>query len=113
MENDFYIGIIIGFVLGIFFVAIRIQNKVDSLIKNQLDEDIKKLDRPILFTELHNDVILVYNNKTNNFVCQGKNLDELVKNLSICKIQKAFLIHHNGAKKMIYTIQNDSYTEVK
>ena len=34
-------------------------------------------------TETHNDIIFAYNAITNDFVCQGKDMDELNKNFGL------------------------------
>ncbi len=54
-------------------------------VEAQMVTDVKTLFDKIIFmrTETHNDIIFAYNAVTNDFVCQGKDMEELNKNFGL------------------------------
>lgn len=100
MEQEVIYGLLIGLVIGFIYMHFKTKNKII------LEKTVKISNFPMLFTEIYNDVILAYNNKTNDFVCQGKTLQEVVDNLKHRKIHEAFLIHDNDGSKNVYFIKN-------
>jgi hypothetical protein len=51
---------------------------------------------PIYFTEVINGSIMLYNRETNNFVCQGRTLEELAQNVKNHKNITRSTVHHAG-----------------
>jgi len=114
MENDLYTGIFLGFILGFCYFVFKFRTQINKIAENlPVQKNLSTLDRPILFTEFYNDIILVYNNKTQNFVCQGHSLDELVKKLSFVKIDKAYLIYNLEHNHEVYSIENNKCVRMK
>jgi hypothetical protein len=65
-----------------------ISRKLQKVLKEteeRLADDVKKLMDRIIFmrTETHNNVIFAYNAITNDFVCQGKDMEELNSNFGL------------------------------
>lgn len=54
-------------------------------VEAQMVTEVKELFDKIIFmrTETHNDIIFAYNAITNDFVCQGKDMEELNKNFGL------------------------------
>jgi hypothetical protein len=91
MEIVTIIHYVIYFILIIWFISLfRPIKKSDSTVTSNSAI-------PVLSIECVDNVILVYNTKTNEFVCQGNNLNDLENNLKISKISKAVLIPHNAS----------------
>ncbi len=79
--------IVLAFV-GLLVIAFVISRKIQqdiSKLETQVAEDLKDLMSKVVFlrTETHNDLILAYNAMTNDFVCQGKDMEELNKNFGL------------------------------
>lgn len=96
------------FILGFWTAKQIFSFKIKILIKkiakehniamDELEEEpkYKKVVIPILTTEPINNDILVYDQK-NNFMCQGKSLDEIAANLLKYKnIKLAIILHANS-----------------
>lgn len=100
MEQEFYNAILITLVILFFYLYTRAKNN------RILEKTVKISAFPIVFTELYDNIILAYNDKTHDFVCQGKNLQEVVDNLKYRKINEAFLIHDKTGSNKLYFIKN-------
>ena len=89
MEIVTIIHYLVTFILVIWFISlIRQAKKQDTGVS-------QNLNIPVLSLDYVENVILVYNTKTNQFVCQGNNLDEIENNLKRLKVNKAVLIPHD------------------
>lgn len=100
MEQELYSGILIGLIVG--FIYMYVKNKSNMII----EKTAKVSAFPMLFTEIYNGVILTYDNKTNDFVCQGNSLQEVAENLIHNKINEAFLIHDKNGLNKVYFVKN-------
>lgn len=87
--SDIILWILVGIAIGAWgfymiikaalAVAIRkLENEIEEAIEKQRDE--KSIPCRV---ELHNDVFFVYNNDTNEFVAQGKDLAELRERIRV------------------------------
>jgi len=75
MDNlDLIWWCLLAFLIGIWWWSRRLKKHVDEMHK-----EIQQLLSKIIFmrTETHGDVIYAYNAFNNEFVCQGKDLEEL------------------------------------
>lgn len=65
-------------ILGLFFVM-WIWSRLISLNVARLQIEIKKTASKIVFMKIenHNDIIFAYNAHNNEFVCQGKDMEDL------------------------------------
>lgn len=89
MEIVTIIHYLVTFMLVIWFISlIRQAKKLDTSVS-------KKPNIPVLSLDYVENVILVYNTNTNQFVCQGNNLEEIENNLKRLKVNKAVLIPHD------------------
>ena len=78
---------ILGLISGYKFVTWRIQllivkhklHKFDYILP--ISNATKKIEYPVCYIEQVNDTLYLYDKQTSKFYCQGKNLQELAKNL--------------------------------
>lgn len=92
MDSNFLLGLVFGFFVGFCFFIYRLKSALSHIVTDLNLDNKTTINQPILYTESHNNVILVYTNKTNNFVCQGNTLDEIAVNLLKSKIPHAFIV---------------------
>jgi len=108
MNETFWFGVVVGFVFGFMFLAVRLRKEIDNIIIENtkvVENNLKK--PPLLSLEYESNVWLVYNEKTNTFVCQGNNFDELIVNLSTSKIYNAVIQHKDvNGKYKFYILYN-------
>ena len=83
--------LVFGFVCGKIYTEFKIASLLkDALEQNgvDIDAEIEKLERKQeekvsrvrkLIVEKHNDMLYLYDRENHDFVCQGKNLDELAE----------------------------------
>ena len=100
MEQELYSGILIGLIIGFIYMYVKTKNN----IINEKTAIVSAF--PIVFTEIYNGIILTYDNKTNDFVCQGNSLQEVAENLIHNKINEAFLIHDKNGSNKVYFVKN-------
>ena len=86
--SDIVLGIVLGiaigawlFYLGLKIVIARLIARIEGDLERAL-EQAKEESIPCR-VELHNDVFFVYNNDTNEFVAQGKDLAELRERIRV------------------------------
>lgn len=93
-----FLAFICGWLFGFLYFSFRLKHMIKHIVKNaNLDKEIiiEITKYPVYYTEIHNDVILMYDVKTKDFIAQGKNLDEIGNNLKLRKINVAQCIHEN------------------
>jgi hypothetical protein len=73
-DTYFWVLLVVGFWAIIWYWVQRVRRDVE-----QIHEDVQRLINKIIFmrVEKHSNVIFAYNALNNEFVCQGKNMDEL------------------------------------
>lgn len=112
----FIVGAIVGFRAGIS----HIKNELARLIlKIESDpeafNDIMSKTRqhlieiPILVTECHENVILLYSKESNKFLCQGKTLEDVAHNLWSHKKVPVAIVEHNDS--MLWFIDGEVQAE--
>ena len=73
--------------------------KIASELKISIEETEKTETKPAvrsLETEVHNDILYLYDKNTRDFICQGNSLDELAKLANdYKKISGAIVLHNN------------------
>lgn len=106
MEQELLNGILVGLIVGFIYMYVR--NKSNTII----EKTTKVSAFPIVFTEIYEGVILTYDNKTNDFVCQGNTLQEVAENLIHSKINEAFLIHDKNGSKKVYFVKNGTLKQL-
>lgn len=95
----------LGFLTGFAWFSYRLVKNIKEVMKEMgINEDKIELKTayPILFTELVNGVILIYDKASNQFVTQGNSLDEVASKLYENKIKTAYVVHTNNGEKIIY-----------
>lgn len=106
MEQELLNGILTGLIIGLIYMYVKSKS-------NKIIEKTTKVSAfPIVFTEIYEGVILTYDNKTNNFVCQGNSLQEVAENLIHSKIDEAFLIHDKNGSKKVYFVKNGTLKQL-
>lgn len=95
----FFVGYYVG---GQMFLR-KIRREVNETAE-RLGIDLSEVDEdddpalPSLFTEIENNIILLYNRKTNTFICQANSIEEVAAK---SKIKNAVVEHEN---KLIWFI---------
>lgn len=76
--------VLILFLILMWIVGQRLKRHIAE-VEAQVVTEVKELFDKIIFmrTETHNDIIFAYNAVTNDFVCQGKDMEELNKNFGL------------------------------
>jgi len=80
--GEYLILIIFGMVLGLYLIRVfekTQQDNVDKMVDHALDL-YKKMTIPLQCEQGDNNMIYCYDNNTNDFVCQGKDIEEIKSN---------------------------------
>jgi len=102
------LGCYIGYKFGIMYSEFKL---VESIILESKDSKQDK-EHTILIIEKNNDILYLYNQETENFICQGKTLDELAYSANkYNNIDKALVL--NTASNNILVFANGKYYESK
>lgn len=94
----FIIGYFLGFKKGYQHALISLNNTIEALlkIKNNSDKPNTTVEN---FTdyklEIYNDIMYLYETKTDNFLCQAKSFEELATLLNKLGIVSAKVLHDN------------------
>jgi hypothetical protein len=96
---DNIILFVIGFWLGAAYAGYKIRKQIFKIAKDQGidvsnvgEPEIKTV--PILQVEKHNDMLYLFENKSNEFMCQGISIEELADKLIKYKqVDVAFVKH--------------------
>jgi len=85
-----------GFVCGGYWNAHSYRKQLEKIAINA--EIYKKIIKyiPVLETEIHENIIFAYEKNTDNFMCQGKTLEEVAKNLMDFRKIDIALVNHGG-----------------
>ena len=81
--TDIILWIVLGMILGVWLFYLGLKIVVARLIRqieNDLEQALGKAQEESSIpcrVELHNDIFFVYNNETDEFMAQGKDLKEL------------------------------------
>ena len=73
---DIILILALGWVMGEFYTRYKLLKNLRSIVI------IEEVERPNVFkleTELVDDIILLYDRETNDFICQGKSLEQLAQ----------------------------------
>lgn len=98
---SFFFGFITGFLWFSFKLARNIKQVMKEMGIDQEKIEVKTIN-PILFTELVNGVILIYDKTSNQFLTQGNTLDEVATKLYENKIKRACIVHIDNGEKTVY-----------
>ena len=72
---DIILILALGWVMGEFYTMYKLHKNIQSMIiKKPIKSNVYKLE-----TELVDDIILLYDCETNDFICQGNSLEQLAK----------------------------------
>ena len=72
---DIILILALGWVMGEFYTMYKLHKNIQSMIiKKPIKSNVYKLE-----TELVDDIILLYDRETNDFICQGNSLEQLAK----------------------------------
>ena len=74
---DIILVLALGWVMGEFFTVYKLRRNLRSIII--IEEEVSKPNVYKLETELVDDIILLYDRETNDFICQGNSLEQLAK----------------------------------
>ena len=66
----------LGWVMGEFYTNYKLLKNLRSIV---IIEEVKRPNVYKLETELVDDIILLYDRETNDFICQGNSLEQLAK----------------------------------
>lgn len=115
MMIEFLIGIIIGLVLGFMYLvhSVKVHVKNQEKIKIYKTIDTGRRIEPNLSIELVNNVYLVYNEKTSEFVCQGNTHAEIEERLLFNKISDAVLVDKNNIDSKFYIFKDGKLETVR
>ena len=94
---------VIGFYTAVLLISRQLKNAIHRIAKENnidLEEKPKVVKVPVMKTEPIMDGILLYDTK-NNFMCQGKSLEELAENLLKYKNIKLAMIVHDNDKFLV------------
>lgn len=99
---SFIIGYFLGFRKGYEYALILLNNSMkkleEALLKIKNDYS-KPISNPVNFTdcklEIYNDIMYLYDTKTDNFLCQAKTFEELATLLNKLGIGSAKVLHDN------------------
>jgi hypothetical protein len=73
---DIILILALGWVMGEFYTVYKLRKNLRSIliIEEETKPSVYKLE-----TELVDDIILLYDRETNDFICQGKSLEQLAQ----------------------------------
>lgn len=108
MMIEFLIGIFMGLVLGFMYLvhSVKVHVKNQENIKIYKTIDINRRIEPNLSIELVNNVYLIYNEKTSEFICQGNTHAEIEEKLMFNNISDAVLIDKNNIDRKFYIFKD-------
>ena len=111
MDLYYILALIQGFILGWTLCKLVINYRVRKALSVIAESNGMTLDQmtnvitnqevlevPNLFTEVMEHSIMLYNKDTNQFVCQGHNIDELAQTLMNHNKIEVALVNHNNEK---------------
>jgi len=106
-----YVGdflVFLGACVAIFLLLVWAGSKyLEHLVVQELGETLKELDEDRLVpltVEVDNNLYLCYNSLTQDFVCQGTDLKEILKRFHLRYPNKKVAIH-NGDETAIQTLK--------
>ena len=73
---DIILILALGWVMGEFYTNYKLLKNLRSIV---IIEEVKRPNVYKLETELVDDIILLYDCETNDFICQGNSLEQLAK----------------------------------
>ena len=73
---DIILILALGWVMGEFYTKYKLLKNLRSIV---IIEEVKRPNVYKLETELVDDIILLYDRETNDFICQGNSLEQLAK----------------------------------
>ena len=73
---DIILILALGWVMGEFYTNYKLLKNLRSIV---IIEEVKRPNVYKLETELVDDIILLYDRETNDFICQGNSLEQLAK----------------------------------
>ena len=74
---DIILILALGWVMGEFFTVYKLRKNLRSIII--IEEEVKRPNVFKLETELVDDIILLYDRETHDFICQGNSLEQLAQ----------------------------------
>ena len=74
---DIILVLALGWVMGEFFTVYKLHKNLRSIII--IEEAVSKPNVYKLETELVDDIILLYDRETHDFICQGNSLEQLAQ----------------------------------
>jgi len=74
---DIILILALGWVMGEFFTVYKLRKNLRTYFI--IEEEIKRPNVYKLETELVDDIILLYDRETHDFICQGKSLEQLAQ----------------------------------
>jgi hypothetical protein len=74
---DIILILALGWVMGEFFTVYKLRKNLRSIII--IEEEVKRPNVYKLETELVDDIILLYDRETHDFICQGNSLEQLAQ----------------------------------
>lgn len=118
-ELTIIFSIIAGFLLGRFFTMLYIKNLILKIVEENginLEEELKKLEQtnnniPVnhhLLIEKHNDVLYLFDNLTNRFICQGSDLQEIATHIKNIKTIKQASVKFDDK---LFVFKDGNFTE--
>lgn len=85
----------IGYVAGAAATVSKLKTMLGDASDSVNKTNLKKQEIPILITEKHGDMLYLFEQGTDNFMCQGTSLEDLMTKLSEYKdIHHAFVEHN-------------------
>lgn len=98
-------GIIIGWVVGRFYLTMQIIKQTQHLLNKPLESLLAK-DRPetsILHTTVTDKYVYLYKKKTDEFLCQAASLEEAVsKAFSLGIIEPVTIVEHGNSLVLVH-----------
>lgn len=73
---DIILILALGWIMGEFYTNYKLLKNLRSIV---IIEEVKRPNVYKLETELVDDIILLYDRETNDFICQGNSLEQLAK----------------------------------
>ena len=98
---DYIILFVVAFWMGGVYVGYKIRKQIFQIAKEQ-GIDISEVSEPqvktvpILQVEKHNDVLYLFENNSNEFMCQGFSVEELADKLTKYKNIDVALVKHGA-----------------
>lgn len=98
-------GIIIGWVVGRFYLTMQIIKQTEHLLNKPL-ESLLAVDRPnasVLRTTVSDKYVYLYNKKTDEFLCQDSTLEKTVaKAFSLGIIKPVTIVEHGNSFVLVH-----------